>query len=71
MLTRVNNIPRPMPNLVDMKEIAARLQICKRTLQRWTRDGNFPPPIRLSSRSLRWRWSDVQAHLAKLQGGKL
>lgn len=65
MTTQISHCP--MPLFVDGKQIRQRLRITGRTLQRWVAAGEFPPPIKLSSRCLRWRWIDVQHHLASLE----
>lgn len=56
--------------LLDQKTVCKHLQVTNRTIQRWIRDGNFPPPVRLSPRCLRWRVEDVETHLRQLQEGK-
>jgi hypothetical protein len=48
------------------EEVAIRLRIDLRTLQRWMRDG-IVPYIKIAPGNrapVRFRWSDVQSHLA-------
>lgn len=52
--------------LMDIKEICKLLCCTQRTLQRWIREERFPPPLRLSPRTLRWRREDIQQYLARL-----
>ncbi len=54
--------------LIGTDEFRRLLGIHERTLFRWIADGRVPPPIRLSARRHRWRWSVVQAFLDQLQG---
>ena len=58
-----------MPNRVwseraayaSVADLAAHLSVSKDTIWRWTRNGDFPAPVKLSPQMTRWRWADVQA----------
>lgn len=41
--------------------IAARYAVSRATPWRWSKEGNFPPPVKLSPGCTRWRLSDVEA----------
>ncbi len=51
--------------LVGLNEAAARLGVCKRTVQRLISSGELPWPVKLGSRSLLLE-SDIQDYLQKL-----
>ena len=50
--------PDAPPPVADLAE---HLSVSKDTIWRWTRNGDFPAPVKLSPQMTRWRWADVQA----------
>lgn len=59
--------------LLTAKELAAMLGIHERTCWRLVAmaeagQGNFPLPLRIGPKTVRWRPSDVEAYLAALAG---
>jgi len=61
--------------LLGVKELAATLGVHRRTVWRLAAlaeagQGDFPKPVRIAPRTIRWRLSDVQAYLAALAGGR-
>ena len=48
---------------IDKREIGRRLGIKPRTCDQWMKEGRLPF-YRISRRAIRFRWSEVQAHLA-------
>jgi excisionase family DNA binding protein len=65
--TAVSFINEPVGVCLTLKEVAARLQVCRRTLEREIHAGRFPRPLRIG-RSVRVPESDLQAYLARLRG---
>lgn len=63
----VSFINEPVGVCLTLKEVAARLQVCRRTLEREIAAGRFPRPLRIG-RSVRVPESDLVAFLAKLRG---
>lgn len=49
---------------VSRKAVAARIEVCVRTLERWEKAGIGPAPIRLGPRLVRYRAHEVEAWLA-------
>lgn len=45
--------------LLRAPEVAGLLGIGLSTWRRWVADGEAPPPVRLSPRSVAWRYSDI------------
>ncbi|MCP4389839.1 MAG: AlpA family phage regulatory protein [Gammaproteobacteria bacterium] len=41
------------------------LGVTKFTVNRWVKQGRFPPPIRLSEKTHAWRVADIEAWLAQ------
>jgi predicted DNA-binding transcriptional regulator AlpA len=59
--------------LLDVREVAGLLRMHPRSIWRLTAmaeagQGNFPKPLRIGPKTVRWRLSDVQAYLAALAG---
>ncbi|MDE0237493.1 MAG: AlpA family phage regulatory protein [bacterium] len=54
------------------RDVCARYGISTTTLHRWVSGGEFPAPVRLGGRSVRWRVSDLdrwEAERAALRDG--
>jgi prophage regulatory protein len=67
--TTTNNTDVPARSdglLLTSAEVARQLAICTRTLWRLVEDGQFPQPIRLGRKLVRWRRKDVDAWVASL-----
>jgi predicted DNA-binding transcriptional regulator AlpA/predicted RNase H-like HicB family nuclease len=61
-VTRV--LPRTSDDrIVTTKELLAHIPLTRQTIWRMVREGRFPPPIRLTSSRVGWRWSAVVAWL--------
>jgi excisionase family DNA binding protein len=58
-----NDCLAPEHALLTMTEVAARLTISRRTLQRMVAAGEFPAPLRRNRKWVRWRLADVQRFL--------
>ena len=52
------------PSFLTAKDLARTFQISTRTVRRWQRAGDLPPPLRIGG-SLRWRAADLEAWLAR------
>ncbi|MCY4240496.1 MAG: AlpA family phage regulatory protein [Rhodobacter sp.] len=50
--------------LMTRQEVEALLGMGRSTLYRLMRSGDFPLPIKIGPRSVRWRRSDVNDHLS-------
>ena len=60
--------------LLTVKDLAALLCVHERSCWRLAAmaeagQGNFPKPLRLAPKTIRWRLSDVEAYLAALASG--
>ena len=56
-------------DLLTAREVAARLSISCRTIYRLMQRQQFPPPVRVGRRGVRWKTTDVQRYLEGLQPG--
>ena len=59
--------------LLDVREVAGLLRMHPRSIWRLAAlaeagQGDFPKPLRIAPKTIRWRLSDVQAYLAALAG---
>ena len=61
-------IAPPVGACLTLKEVAYRLQVCRRTLEREILAGRFPRPLKIG-RSVRVPESDLQAYIASLRAG--
>ena len=55
--------PKPAPDLMTAKDLAAYLRVDRRTVQRMAGAGELPAPIPVSARRSRWRRADIDAWL--------
>ena len=72
----INQVPANSAclQLLDVKEVAGLLRMHPRSIWRLATmaeagQGNFPRPLRIGPKTVRWRMSDVQAYLAALAEG--
>ena len=59
--------------LLDVREVAGLLRMHPRSVWRLAAQAetglcNFPKPLRIGPKTIRWRLSDIQAYLAALAG---
>ena len=54
------------PKIYRKKDLCQILGVSSTTLDRWTRDGSFPPAIRISSNIIGWPASSVEDWLDSL-----
>lgn len=59
--------------LLNVRQLAAMLGVHERTCWRLAAmaeagQGDFPKPLRIGPRTVRWRLADVEAYLAALAG---
>ncbi len=47
--------PAPVSGLMTAKDVAAVVRLSVRELRRLVREGHFPAPVKLGTRSIRWR----------------
>ena len=50
--------------IVRLRAVIHLTALSRATIYRKTSDGSFPPPVRLGTRSVGWRLSDVYAWLS-------
>ncbi|MFN7020399.1 MAG: helix-turn-helix transcriptional regulator [Phycisphaerales bacterium] len=55
--------------VINVREVAEILGVNVRTIWRLSQRGDIPAPIRLGSRILRWRLTDLREHLDRKAGG--
>lgn len=46
---------------LSVEQVAARYNVSKDTIWRWSREGNFPKPMKLGGMTSRWRLQDIEA----------
>lgn len=51
--------------LLTRAAVAERIGVAVRTIERWTRSGVGPEPIKLGPRTVRYRASDVEAWMTQ------
>ena len=45
---------------LKIEQVAERYNVSKDTIWRWRRKGDFPSPMKLSEKTVRWRLSDLE-----------
>ena len=53
--------------LLTVREVARRLALATRTVWKWSRSGQLPPPVRLGRRTLRWRAAEIERYVEEMQ----
>jgi len=56
----------PSKRIMRQAEVLAVTSASKNTIFRWVARGSFPPPVKIGSRAIGWRSSDVEAWLESL-----
>ena len=51
------------PQLMRIDDVLKVIDVSRTTLYSLLREGDFPPPVRVSKRNVRWRQEDVQQWL--------
>lgn len=60
----------PLEPFLSAKQVANLLGIARRTIWRYVATGLLPEPIRLNARVVRWRRTDLESALARMQATK-
>jgi predicted DNA-binding transcriptional regulator AlpA len=70
VLTLENNtVPSLLDDLLTVKQLLDRLQVCKQTVFNWIRDRGFPQPVKIGHMRY-WKSSEVTAYLEGQLGGR-
>ena len=56
----------PSEGFVRLPVVIAVLGIGRTTFRRGTREGKYPKPVKIGSRSTAWRVEDIRATIAKI-----
>jgi predicted DNA-binding transcriptional regulator AlpA len=59
-----------VPAFPSKSRLAAELDMAESTVDEMVKRGVLPPPIRLSTGCVRWRWADIESALASLNNGR-
>ena len=60
----------PTERLLRRQDVEGLVGLKHSALYRWMKTGDFPCPVRLGARAVRWRQSDVQEWMDGLQTTK-
>ncbi len=52
------------------KQVAERFGVDRATVWKWSREGNFPKPVRLSAGCTRWKLKDIEAWEREISEGE-
>ena len=71
--TTKTTTPLERVQLLDVRQLATTLRMHPRTVWRLAAmaeagQGDFPKPLRIGPKTIRWRLADLQAYLAALAG---
>jgi predicted DNA-binding transcriptional regulator AlpA len=60
-----DNILAQLPELWDVRRVAAFFKVSPKTIRTWTNRGSFPPMVRLGpGKLIRWRADDIHKFIA-------
>lgn len=54
------------PTLLNVREVCARLGVCRSTLYKRIRAGQFPKPLHVTPTAPRWREDELADHIERL-----
>ena len=49
------------------QQVEKLFQVSRPTLYRWMKEGSFPQNVKLGANMVRWRTSDIEAWIAKIE----
>ena len=55
--------PGDTPKTVRLRDVARLLGVSRSTIYKYMNEGNFPLPLKLGKRAVRWRLTDIEAWL--------
>ena len=53
------NAPAPAVHLLSVREVSARIGLCRTVIFERMKAGTFPKPIKHSARAVRWRSDEI------------
>lgn len=65
----MNGANEERQSLLNIKQVAQTLCVCRRTLEREIQRGRFPRPVKIGSAS-RWPASEVNAYVESLKAAR-
>ena len=65
-LTREPSMTDPTDRLLRRAEVEDRTGLSTSTIYRMMREGNFPVPLKISPKAVRWPASEIEAWLVSL-----
>jgi len=54
----------PTIEFLDVNRVAALVGRSRQAIDRWVREGTFPPPLKLSAKAIVWRSDQVDGWLS-------
>ncbi|MEI4235312.1 helix-turn-helix transcriptional regulator [Roseovarius sp. D22-M7] len=54
---------------LSVEQVATRFGVSKDSIWRWTRNGDFPAPVKLRGTTTRWRLADIEEWESQLACG--
>jgi len=54
--------------LIRLSDLSESLGVSRSTIYRWISEGEFPAPVRIGERAVRWRSEDIEQWKNSLQG---
>ena len=63
-----NASPVSARTLIRLSDLCESLGVSRSTIYRWASEGEFPAPVRIGERAVRWRSEDIEQWKSSLQG---
>jgi len=66
VVDRVLAIPYPADRILDDREVRELTKLCRATLWRMEKRGEFPKRVQMGPRRIGWKLSDIERWIAEL-----
>ena len=64
------NAPAPAVHLLSVREVSARIGLCRTVIYERLKLGTFPKPIALGSRAVRWRSDEIDRWIEEVSANR-
>ena len=59
-----------MSRLMTLKEVCARVGVCRTTIYNRIAERQFPQPVKVGSKSVRWRSDEIDEYIEQISAAR-